>query len=159
MCLGQKGTCFAAACLGHFTLARVLLGLEAVMAPSLTGWVTLSLRVLINGDHNPTPKGESEGYRMSWSLTHMGSPTSTGTLPTPLEAPTERRSRKYPPRTTQRAKGPSRNRAPLLTCSSAGLRPGVLTGAWGTPAQRPWFSGRGRRGRPEHSAWRLDMSV
>jgi hypothetical protein len=46
-----------------------------------------------------------------------------------------------------------------FTCSSAGLRPGVLTGAWGTPAQRPWFSGRGRRGRPEHSTWRLDMSA
>lgn len=63
-----------------------------------------------------------------------------------------------PPRLPRRQAALQGGGAQPLTCSSVGLRPGVLTGAWGTPAHRPRFSGRGRRGRPEHSAWRLHMA-
>lgn len=117
-------------------------------------------------------RGESEEAGGP-SVEHIGSP---GSIDTPSGAPGRQgwevelrscssrrnsRDRKCPPRPPRghpEGKRPRENGVPLLTCSSAGLRPGVLTGACGTPAQRPRFSGRGRSGRPEHSAWRLDMS-
>lgn len=68
--------------------------MEAGAAPSLTGCLTLSLGVLVNEEHNPTPKGgrwgENERYRVFWSRPHMGPPTP---LPPPLEAPGDPRQR------------------------------------------------------------------
>lgn len=74
----QEGTYSAAVHLGHFILAPVILGLEAAIAPPLTGWVTLSLRVLIvNGNHNPTPKGSHWGENEGYGSPHP-TPTPTG---------------------------------------------------------------------------------
>lgn len=112
----------------------------------------------VSGGQRPTPPGQpGGGRRVRWRLTW-----GTAACQASVGAPRARLAGSSwwakPSRTSQRASSPVGRGAQPLTCSSRGLRPGVLTGAWGTPARRPRFSGRGRRGRPEHSAWRLHMA-
>lgn len=56
VCLGREGTRIQLPCVWdteHWTRPPWM---EAGTAPSLTGWLTLSLRVLVNGEHNPHPR-------------------------------------------------------------------------------------------------------